>query len=109
MAVRLVLCTAPDSAATRELVSTLVAERLVACGNIIPGVTSIYRWQGAIEQAGEALIVFKTTEEAWPRLRERVQQLHPYDVPELLLLDLADGHVPYLNWVEESTHPVSEA
>jgi periplasmic divalent cation tolerance protein len=107
MAVRLVLCTAPDEPATRELVKTLVAERLVACGNIIR-VNSIYRWQGAIEEAGEALIIFKTTDDAWPRLKERVAQLHPYDVPELLLIGLDDGHAPYLNWVEESTHPVSE-
>ncbi len=108
MSARLALCTAPDSGATRTLVRTLVEERLVACGNIVPGITSIYRWQGAVEEAAEALIVFKTTTEAWPRLKERLAQLHPYEVPELLLLGLEDGYAPYLDWVEESTQPVSE-
>jgi periplasmic divalent cation tolerance protein len=108
MATRLVLCTAPDTAETRQLVRTLVAERLVACGNIVPGITSIYRWQGAIDESVEALIIFKTTGEAWPRLKERVVELHPYDVPELLMLSLDDGYLPYLDWVAESTQSVNQ-
>lgn len=107
MNARLAVCTAPESV-TENLVRTLVEERLVACGNILPAVRSIYRWQGAVEEAAEALIIFKTTMEAWPRLKERLAQLHPYDVPELLLLAVDDGHAPYLNWLEESTQPVSE-
>jgi periplasmic divalent cation tolerance protein len=99
-ATRIVLCTAP-LAAGPELVRTLVEERLVACGNILQ-VSSIYRWKGAVETEDEALIIFKTTAEAWPRLKERVPQLHPYDVPELLLLGVVDGHEPYLQWVQES-------
>ena len=104
MSTRLAVCTAPESV-TEELVRTLVEERLVACGNILP-VRSIYRWQGAIEDSREALIIFKTTSEAWPRLKERLAQLHPYDVPELLLVSVDDGYAPYLNWVVESTQPV---
>jgi periplasmic divalent cation tolerance protein len=98
---RLVLCTAP-LAAGAQLVRTLVEEGLVACGNITQ-VSSIYRWKGAIETEAEALIILKTTADAWPRLKERVPQLHPYDVPELLLLGVVDGHEPYLKWVREST------
>ncbi|MGH7469797.1 MAG: divalent-cation tolerance protein CutA [Longimicrobiales bacterium] len=108
MTTQLVLCTAPDTAATQQLVRTLVEERLVACGNIVRGITSIYRWQGAIDQADEALIIFKTTTEAWPRLKQRVVELHPYDVPELLMLSLDDGYKPYLDWVADSMQSVNE-
>jgi periplasmic divalent cation tolerance protein len=100
-ATQVVLCTAPLAAGT-QLVRTLVEERLVACGNIMP-VSSIYRWKDEIEASAEALIIFKTTTEAWPLLKERVSQLHPYEVPELLLLGVVDGHEPYLRWVQEST------
>lgn len=100
-ATQVVLCTAP-LAASRQLVRTLVEERLVACGNIMP-VSSIYRWKDQIEADDEVLIIFKTTTKAWPRLKERVSQLHPYEVPELLLLGVLDGHLPYLQWVQEST------
>jgi periplasmic divalent cation tolerance protein len=97
---RIVLCTAP-LAGVREFVRKLVEERLVACGNIVQ-VSSIYRWKGAVETEAEALIIFKTTTAAWPRLKERVPQLHPYDVPELLLLGIVDGNESYLQWVQES-------
>jgi periplasmic divalent cation tolerance protein len=84
-------------------VRTLVEERIVACGNILPGVDSIYRWQGAVSEEPEVLIVFKTSAAAWPRLQERLPELHPYDTPELLLVSVADGLAPYLQWVTEST------
>lgn len=100
-ATQVVLCTAPLASST-QLVRTLVEEQLVACGNIMP-VNSIYRWKDQIEVQDEALIIFKTTTEAWPRLKERVSQLHPYEVPELLLLGVVDAHEPYLQWVKEST------
>jgi periplasmic divalent cation tolerance protein len=100
-ATQVVLCTAP-LAAGQQLVRTLVEERLVACGNIV-AVNSIYRWKDKIEAEDEVLIIFKTTTEAWPLLKQRVPQLHPYDVPELLLLGVVDGHEPYLQWVQEST------
>jgi periplasmic divalent cation tolerance protein len=103
MSTVIVLCTAPDSGATEEMVRKLVEEGVVACGNIVPDVNSIYRWKGNVEAAAEALIIFKTTEVSWPRLMQRLPELHPYDVPELLLLKVADGLAPYLNWVEEST------
>ena len=100
-AIQLVLCTAPLARAD-ELVRTLVEERLVACGNIM-AVRSLYRWKGNLEADEEALIIFKTTIGAWPRLKARVPELHPYEVPELLLLSVADGLDPYLQWVAENT------
>ncbi len=100
--VRVALVTAPDAATAESLVHSLVEERIVACGNIVPGVVSIYRWQGAIERAGEVLVVLKTTAAAVPRLLARVPALHPYEVPEVLVLPVLAAHGAYRAWVAES-------
>ncbi len=102
------LSTAPNEKVARELVRALVNERIVACGNIVPGVHSIYRWKGDVQEDAEVLIVFKTTTAAWPRLRARLPELHPYETPELLLLSVADGLSAYTEWLSESTRPVDE-
>lgn len=99
---RVVLVTAPDEAVAESLVRRLVDERVVACGNIVRGVTSIYRWRDAVEHESEALIVFKTTAAGADRLLERVPELHPYDVPEVLVLSVDGGHASYLAWVGEN-------
>lgn len=98
-AARVVLVTLPDEAAAEELVGRLVHERVVACGNIVPGLTSIYWWDGAVERAREVLVIFKTTTAGAKRLIRRVPELHPYDVPEVLVLPVEAGHTPYLDWV----------
>lgn len=99
---RVVLVTVPDTGAAEVLVRTLVEEGVVACGNILPGITSLYRWQGAVERATEALVVFKTTAAGAARLTERVPELHPYDVPEVLVLPVEAGHRPYLDWIAKN-------
>lgn len=99
---RVVLVTAPDEAVAESLVRRLVDERVVACGNILSGVTSIFRWEGAVQHEAECLIVFKTTAAAAERLVDRVPELHPYDVPEVLVLPVEDGHGPYLRWINEN-------
>ena len=99
---RVVLVTAPKGEVAESLVRRLVEEGIVACGNILPGVTSIFRWQGAVERETEALIVFKTTAAGAERLVRRVPELHPYDVPEVLVLGVESGHAPYLEWVEDT-------
>jgi periplasmic divalent cation tolerance protein len=101
-AVKLVLVTLPDEAAAEAVVVRLVEEGLVACGNIVPAVTSIYRWQGVVERATEVLVVFKTTAGVARRLVARVPELHPYEVPEVLVLPVEAGHGPYLEWVTEN-------
>lgn len=98
-AARVVLVTLPDEAAAEELVGRLVHERVVACGNIVPGLTSIYWWQGQVQRAREVLVIFKTTPAGAERLIRRVPELHPYDVPEVLVLPVEAGHAPYLDWV----------
>ena len=97
--VRVVLVTVPDPAVGKELARTVVEERLAACGNVIPGLVSVYLWEGAIHEDPEALVIFKTTEDALPELERRVVELHPYDVPEFLALPLTYGNHPYLRWV----------
>ena len=91
----------PDQAAA--VARTLVEERLAACVNLVPAVRSIYRWQGAVQDDAEALAIIKTTDERLPALRERLAALHPYDVPEILALPVADGHAPYLAWLAAET------
>ena len=98
-AARIALVTAPDAPTAERLVETLVEERIVACGNIVAGLRSIYRWEGAVERAQEALIVLKTTAGAVPRLLRRVPELHPYDVPEVLVLRVEEGLGGYLEWI----------
>jgi periplasmic divalent cation tolerance protein len=94
-----VLVTAPDHAVAERLVTMLVEERLAACGNIVAGVASIYRWEGAVERADEVLIILKTASSAVPQLSERVAALHPYDVPEVLALPVAAGLESYMTWI----------
>ncbi len=100
---RVVLVTAPDQTVAESLVRRLVEERSAACGTILPGVQSIYRWEGAVEHETEALVLFKTTAAGAERLVRRIPELHPYDVPEVLVLPVEGGHVPYLEWLTEST------
>lgn len=95
--------TAPSAEAARALVGTLVERRLVACGTVIPGAVSIYRWRGALEQQDEALVVLKTTTARWPELVAVLPGLHPYEVPELVAVPVVGGHPAYLQWLGEAT------
>jgi len=97
--VMVVLTTAPDAATAGRIAEALVAERLAACVNVVENVSSIYRWKGTVQREREVLMVTKTTSEAVERLRERLVELHPYEVPEVLALAVSGGHSPYLDWV----------
>jgi len=93
------LTTAPTAEVAGEIARALVAEKLAACVNIVPGVRSIYAWKGEICDEGEVLCVMKTRSDRVEALRARLVALHPYEVPELVVLGVADGHAPYLEWV----------
>jgi len=97
--VRLVLMTAPDAALAGQIAERLVEEELVACGNIVPGIRSIYRWEGKVCEDAEVLVVFKTLAEKVPLVSERIQALHPYDCPEVVSLPVDGGSKAYLDWV----------
>lgn len=98
----LVLVTAPTADKAAELARTLVEEQLAACGNIVPGLRSIYRWEGKLHDEQEVLLILKTKDVLFEALRARVVALHPYEVPEVLRLDITDGHGPYLAWVRDN-------
>lgn len=100
--VRVALMTAPNVEVATRIVRTLVDNGVIACGNIVPGVTSLYRWAGEVQQDTEVLVVMKTTANLAPVLLEQAPALHPYDVPEVLLLPVTAGHQPYLDWVASS-------
>ena len=98
----LLLSTFPDKDAARQATRALVEERLIACGNLLPGVESIYTWQGKIETSAEVLVVLKTTMQKADEAMLRLRGLHPYDVPEILRIGVEDGWPDYLQWVRES-------
>ncbi|GEJ59419.1 divalent-cation tolerance protein CutA [Anaeromyxobacter diazotrophicus] len=97
-----VLVTAPDAEAAARLARTLVEEQLAACGNVVPGVRSIYRWEGKVCDDQEALLVLKAPAGRFPELRDRILALHPYQVPEVIALRVEEGSERYLAWLAES-------
>jgi periplasmic divalent cation tolerance protein len=101
--VRVVLVTCPSADTAASLARALVEEGLAACGNLVPGVRSIYRWEGKVVDEPEVLLVLKTTAARFEALRARVVALHPYEVPEVVSLAVEAGHAPYLAWVEAGT------
>lgn len=104
--VALVLTTVPDAEQGERLVSRLVEERLVACGNLVPGLTSIFRWEGDISRETELLVLLKARASRLEALFARVAELHPYEVPELLTLPVDAGSSAYCRWVREETEGV---
>lgn len=98
-----VFCTCPDEASAAHIANTLVAERLAACVNRIAGVTSTYRWQGRIQNDGEVLLLIKSVHTHFEALRARIIALHPYELPEVIAVDIASGHAPYLDWIAAQT------
>ena len=96
------LTTAPTADKAAEIARALVAEGLAACVNLVPGVRSIYAWKGEICDEPEVLCVMKTRSDRVEALRTRLVALHPYEVPELVVLDVRGGHQPYLQWVASS-------
>ena len=97
------ISTTPSADAGRTLVRELVQRRLIACGTVLAGGTSIYRWNDAIEETAEAVLLMKTRVERWDELKRVFPALHPYDVPELILVPIAGGHKPYLDWLSAET------
>ncbi len=98
-----VLVTVPTPERAAELARALVEERLAACGNVVPGLRSIYRWEGKVEDEPEALLVLKTTRARFDALRARVLELHSDQVPEVLALPVEAGSAAYLEWIGRET------
>ena len=100
--VLLVLSTFPDAETARRIAEQLVREHFVACANILPGVQSIYHWQGKVEKAAETMVLFKTTRVRLAEFQTKLKALHPYDVPEIVALRVSEGLPEYLQWVREN-------
>lgn len=98
-----VMTTLPADADAAAFAQALVDARLAACVNLLPAMESIYRWKGQVERDAERQLLIKTSRDRIPALWERIRTLHPYEVPEFLVLPIVDGNDAYLRWVGEST------
>ncbi len=98
-----VLITAPSSEEAEAIARALVEEKLAACVNVIPGMTSFYRWRGELQREGEVLLVVKSRRGLFDRLAARVRELHSYQVPEIIALPVIVGDEDYLRWLSETT------
>jgi periplasmic divalent cation tolerance protein len=98
-----ILVTAPDVKSAAEIARDLLARRLVACANIIPGIHSLYWWKGELEESDEVLLVLKARREDVTAIAEQVRDLHPYDVPEVVATEVVGGLEAYLEWVGAET------
>lgn len=101
--VQLIFCTCPDMASAERLAAILVGERLAACVSIVPGLISVYQWQGRTTRDTEVMLVIKTTTARVAELSARIEQEHPYDTPEVVCLPVVAGAEPYLEWVRTCT------
>ena len=98
----IVYCTVPNKEIALSISKTVVEEKLAACSNIIPGLVSVYSWQNEICQDDELLLVIKTANEIFQKLHDRIIDLHPYDVPEIIGMPIEMGSKPYLDWIHEN-------
>ena len=96
-------CTVPDRETGERIAAVLVEERLAACVNLLPGLTSIYRWQGKVEKAEECLLVIKTTAKRFEDVRARIKIMHPYELPEIIAVPITAGDSTYLKWLTENS------
>jgi periplasmic divalent cation tolerance protein len=99
---RIVIVTIDDYNLAIQISKILISEQLAACCNIIPNITSIYRWEGEIHSDSEFLILIKTTQENLENIEKRITELHSYDVPEIISFEITSGNKPYLNWISDS-------
>jgi len=98
-----ILCNCPNQSTANNIANELIELKLAACVNILPAVTSVYRWQGKLEQETEVQLQIKTTMELYQSVEEQLLMLHPYDVPEVIALPIINAHQPYLDWIKQNT------
>lgn len=99
---RVVLTTTGSQEEAQNIARALVERRLAACVNIMPRIISIYRWEPNIDTAEECLLLIKTTKQQFPAVRDAIEELHSYEVPECVCLEITEGSDPYLSWVRDS-------
>jgi len=99
----IVYCTVPSPESAEQIAVKLIQHKIAACCNIIPGLTSIYSWEGKIEKDSELLLMIKSTEENYKKIENEIINLHPYEVPEIISLEVNEGSREYLNWIHQNT------
>lgn len=99
-----VFCTVPDEAAAEKISESLVDKGLVACVNIIPGLKSVYKWNNELCRSSEILLLMKSRAAIFNELKAEILKIHPYQVPEIISMEISDGHIPYLSWIDENTN-----
>lgn len=98
---QIVMTTAPDQAAARKLADALVEEGLAACVNVLPAMESIYRWQGRINRDSEHLLLIKSAQQKYSQIQQRILDLHPYELPEIIAVPISEGLPAYLDWLNK--------
>jgi periplasmic divalent cation tolerance protein len=101
---RIILTTAGSQEEAGKIAHGLVERRLAACVNIVPQIESVYRWQGKVETAQEWLLLIKTQAELYERVRDALKELHSYELPECVMLEISEGDIAYLDWLATNTH-----
>lgn len=105
----LCLCTCPDADSAGRIADALVGARLAACVSVLPGIASVYRWQGEVERADEVQLLIKTTDARLDALTARIVALHPHELPEVIAVDVRGGLPAYLDWIARETAPGDDA
>ncbi|MFP4147663.1 MAG: divalent-cation tolerance protein CutA [Halorhodospira sp.] len=98
-----VFCTCPDEQTARRLAETVVEAKLAACVNILPGVSSVFYWEGQAQSEQEHLLMIKTSELAYSRLESKLVELHPYELPEVIAVGIERGLAGFLDWIRDET------
>lgn len=97
-----ILCTCPDRTSAELIANTLVTNKLAACVNIVPGITSIYQWQGNLEKSQELLLIVKSRSELFSSVENAILTHHPYELPEIISIPLQNGFPNYLSWIDNN-------
>ncbi len=98
-----IYCSVPNEFNANLIANTLVEESLAACVNIVPNITSIYKWEGIIQEEKELMLIIKTQESKFEEVKEKILSLHEYTVPEIIALPIVNGHEDYQNWIIRET------
>jgi len=99
---QIVLCTCPNKDIAELIANALVSEKLAACVNILPGIMSVYSWQDKVTSDDEVLLLIKTQNCFFSALKQKIKAIHPYDIPEIIAIDIQQGDKNYLNWIKGS-------
>ncbi len=99
----LILCTCPDTDSATRISERLVSTRLAACVNRVPGIHSCYVWQGELQTDDEVLLLIKSTSQCYAAVQTLILELHPYELPEIIVVPIDTGHAPYLDWIAANT------